>query len=323
MFLRPGASARFLGRLVASLLLCLAATVSAMSLEIQGNLVFASGPVVDDLARFRDALDQAGVDTVVFVNSPGGDLWTGLRVGRLITERGINTVIAGYCVSACSIMFMGARSARLYDIGRMPVRVSYHCKAVQTPRSQCTELKQHNALSLGIVTSASLTPLTLPAQMRPSEAILGRELVQPLADPAAFFQGIANAHCPAEPCRKLVLAHATAARFSGLATAIGETGVGIVSNQDFYTVALGSHTEALARLVVPAAKLLSPDPAAPLVFYCADRECWHAVNAALRARRLGYSRVGWYRGGLLSWKAANLPVAIPVLRAVANLVDAK
>lgn len=63
-------------------------------------------------------------------------------------------------------------------------------------------------------------------------------------------------------------------------------------------------------------KQLSPDINKPVVFYCRSRGCWFSVNAALRARRLGYSQVGWYRGGIESWKAARLPVATAVVKAV-------
>ncbi len=63
-------------------------------------------------------------------------------------------------------------------------------------------------------------------------------------------------------------------------------------------------------------KQLSPDINKPVVFYCQGRACWFSVNAALRARRLGYSQVGWYRGGIYSWKAAGLPVATAVVKAV-------
>lgn len=66
-------------------------------------------------------------------------------------------------------------------------------------------------------------------------------------------------------------------------------------------------------------KLLSPDMNKPLIFYCSDRNCWAAVNAALRAKRLGYTQVAWYRGGLSSWKAAGLPVATAVVKAVAHM----
>jgi PQQ-dependent catabolism-associated CXXCW motif protein len=44
----------------------------------------------------------------------------------------------------------------------------------------------------------------------------------------------------------------------------------------------------------------------PLVFYCEGARCWESYNAALRAMQLGYRNVMWYRGGLGSWKEANL-----------------
>lgn len=47
----------------------------------------------------------------------------------------------------------------------------------------------------------------------------------------------------------------------------------------------------------------------PLVFYCQSVYCWMSYNAALRAVRLGYTQVFWYRGGLEAWQAAGLPVA--------------
>ena len=86
-----------------------------MTLEVQGPRVFATGAVGDDLRKFEEAFAKPGVDTVVFVNSPGGDLWTGLRVGRLIADKGFKTVVAGYCNSACSVMFMGGRERRYSD----------------------------------------------------------------------------------------------------------------------------------------------------------------------------------------------------------------
>jgi len=46
----------------------------------------------------------------------------------------------------------------------------------------------------------------------------------------------------------------------------------------------------------------------PLVFYCASAMCWMSYNAALRAIRMGYQKVGWYRGGVEAWKEAGLPI---------------
>ena len=53
------------------------------------------------------------------------------------------------------------------------------------------------------------------------------------------------------------------------------------------------------------------NPQQPLVFFCAGAECWESYNAALRAIRLGYREVYWYRGGVASWQAAGLPLYPP------------
>lgn len=43
----------------------------------------------------------------------------------------------------------------------------------------------------------------------------------------------------------------------------------------------------------------------PLVFYCLSAECWGAYNATLRALKLGYTNVAWYRGGIHAWESAG------------------
>jgi PQQ-dependent catabolism-associated CXXCW motif protein len=98
-----------------SLVAALAFSAQSITVQKQGSTVFATGSVGDDVRKFEEAFASGGVDTVVFVNSPGGDLWTGLRVGRLIAEKGYRTVIAGSCISACSIMFMGGKNRQFSD----------------------------------------------------------------------------------------------------------------------------------------------------------------------------------------------------------------
>jgi PQQ-dependent catabolism-associated CXXCW motif protein len=51
-----------------------------------------------------------------------------------------------------------------------------------------------------------------------------------------------------------------------------------------------------------------------LVFFCSGPACWLSYNAALRAARLGYAEVRWYRGGLEAWRAARGPLAQPRIR---------
>ena len=42
-----------------------------------------------------------------------------------------------------------------------------------------------------------------------------------------------------------------------------------------------------------------------LVFLCTGPRCWLSYNAALRAVRLGYTNVHWYRGGIEAWGASG------------------
>lgn len=93
----------------------IAGPAAALTLESEGRTLVVSGEVGNDLPAFVQALDETKADTVVFVNSPGGDLWTGIRIGRLLADRGLTTVAAGRCLSACAIMFLGGRERRFAD----------------------------------------------------------------------------------------------------------------------------------------------------------------------------------------------------------------
>jgi rhodanese-related sulfurtransferase len=58
----------------------------------------------------------------------------------------------------------------------------------------------------------------------------------------------------------------------------------------------------------------APDLNQPVVFYCSNSESWLSVNAAMRARQMGYTQVIWYRGGFAAWTQAGLPTVgrVPV-----------
>ena len=90
---------------------------SAMRFEVQGKTLFASGAIEgNEWNKFKELLEANPIERVVFVNSPGGDLWTGMRVGRLLAERKLQTVVVGACSSSCSIMFMGGSDRRFSDL---------------------------------------------------------------------------------------------------------------------------------------------------------------------------------------------------------------
>lgn len=487
---------------------------TGMTLEVRGNIVFATGPVEDDFRKFRDALDKPQVDTLVLVNSPGGDLWTGLTIGRLIAGRGMKTVVAGYCHSACSILFMGGRERRFSDAFRPSLNVVgihgahnrdtkqinpivqpqifafykqqmgerfnaavmnqalyqmddagsllrvpeaarnskavvHHCLSGQSLRQHCTEFKTEDAMSLGVLTHSDLVSLDLPEAFRPSAKVTGKELDAPIPDIGEFLAGIVERHCKTPACKTYVMAWEARPDNRSIAVRPQTTGVAYASNYDspiraleaavrtcnhlkglpvalcepvavngfdlrpMYQQADNASKEALAKLAVPPDKhyaneefgggfssangyrtqkfvditpsridgartigtqelarmlksptppylidaigssnevlpgsatllyggvafedpvkeaeydarfqallgLLAPDKSRPVVFYCTGRNCWNAVNAAMRAKKSGYTDVLWYRGGIESWKAAQLPTAPIAIRAVVN-----
>jgi PQQ-dependent catabolism-associated CXXCW motif protein len=63
------------------------------------------------------------------------------------------------------------------------------------------------------------------------------------------------------------------------------------------------------RFAKAIAAFAGGDKSRPMVFFCVDSECWLSYNAALRAIRLGYTNVMWYRGGIASWRIAENPMA--------------
>lgn len=56
------------------------------------------------------------------------------------------------------------------------------------------------------------------------------------------------------------------------------------------------------------AQVTGGDTSRLLVTYCGGVQCWSSYNAALRAMKLGYRNVAWYRGGIEAWQQAGLPL---------------
>jgi rhodanese-related sulfurtransferase len=241
-----------------------------MQLELVGKSLFATGEVGgDDIIKFKEALANSAIEQVVLVNSPGGDLQTGFFVSREIEERQLSTVVAGSCVSACSVMFiagknrtfsdafapertyvgihgahntftkavnallnppiyalfkrqmgdrfnadlihtamnsMDDRSAllRVFDAGRLPKRVAYHCRSGAIPRSQCTEYPGVDASNIGLVTAPELVHVDLPASMADRAHIPGFDLTQPVGDVHVRVQAVKATQCLTDACRALL-----------------------------------------------------------------------------------------------------------------------
>ena len=66
-----------------------------------------------------------------------------------------------------------------------------------------------------------------------------------------------------------------------------------------------------ARLSSVLRETTRGDLARTLVFFCAGPRCWLSYNAALRAARLGYRDVRWYREGVEIWGEGGGALARP------------
>lgn len=56
-------------------------------------------------------------------------------------------------------------------------------------------------------------------------------------------------------------------------------------------------------------KLIGPDKARLIVFYCGFTKCTRSHNGAMWAKKLGYTNVYRHPGGIVGWKDADYPVA--------------
>jgi rhodanese-related sulfurtransferase len=52
---------------------------------------------------------------------------------------------------------------------------------------------------------------------------------------------------------------------------------------------------------------LPSDKAAPIVFFCNAGECWKSYKASVVAKKAGYTKINWLRGGFPEWSSKGLP----------------
>ncbi|WP_018152357.1 ATP-dependent Clp protease proteolytic subunit [Leeia oryzae] len=84
---------------------------NAMTFKTVDDTLFLEGEIIDtDYVKFNAAFSKQ-IHKVTLLNSPGGDLWTGMALGRAIKSRGdVDTIVAGQCLSACATIFMGGKN---------------------------------------------------------------------------------------------------------------------------------------------------------------------------------------------------------------------
>lgn len=126
-------------------LLCGLSSAWGMDVAVLGNTLILTGPVVgDELPKVKDAFAQnPSINVAVLRNSHGGNVPTGYRIGELFRQKGVTTLVSGYCVSSCSRMFLGGKQ-RLFsdDYPALQTYVGFHGHYDSTGRLNRREVIQ-------------------------------------------------------------------------------------------------------------------------------------------------------------------------------------
>jgi ATP-dependent protease ClpP protease subunit len=98
-------------------------------LTVDGDQIMISGYMSWGLYdEFVKALQENPDLQTVVLNSPGGHYAVGLRMGRMIRERSLNTLTTEMCGSSCTFAFIGGNHRTLQD----GARLGFHAMAGNT-----------------------------------------------------------------------------------------------------------------------------------------------------------------------------------------------
>lgn len=108
--------------------------VPRVSIERYGsrNVVVISGPILEETeAAFPLALAQAGGRPLVFLDSAGGIIQSGLAIGRLIRANRLETVVPdrAICFSTCGLIWLAGQERWLGE----GARVGFHAASTAAP----------------------------------------------------------------------------------------------------------------------------------------------------------------------------------------------
>jgi len=105
---------------VALWMMVLGQSAHAIQIHRVDTDVFISGDiVVNDDVKLRAEFESAPVKRLILVNSRGGHLFASMKIARWLTTQSVTTLVAGPCLSACSIIFMAGKQ-RQYATGYEP-----------------------------------------------------------------------------------------------------------------------------------------------------------------------------------------------------------
>jgi len=116
-------------------------------------LVYLDGRIdADAPRRLSEALDGVDGQIAVWLNSPGGNLFAGMQLGRIIRQHGASTHIIDYrtlrpgkCYSACAMTFLGG----VYRFNDNGARYGVHRASLLVGPTGEVDLGQHLSAAIG------------------------------------------------------------------------------------------------------------------------------------------------------------------------------
>ena len=80
-----------------------------MKLEEDRLYLHSTSISADDYIKYRELVKGKEIRTVVLLNQPGGRIDAAIGIADDLIERNVTTVIAGQCLSACTILFLAGK----------------------------------------------------------------------------------------------------------------------------------------------------------------------------------------------------------------------
>jgi rhodanese-related sulfurtransferase len=95
----------------------------AMNMTLEGDRLYMSkGIGIDDYIKYKEMVKGKEIRTVVLSNSPGGNIKAAIAIADDMIERNVTTVVAGRCLSSCTILFLAGKERQFAS--RYPVSMS-------------------------------------------------------------------------------------------------------------------------------------------------------------------------------------------------------
>jgi len=90
------------------------------AIVVSGDLLYS------DISMFKSIADKAADGTLVLLSSPGGDLLSGIQIGREIKRRHFITGVIDVCASACALAWLAGETRSFAADAKVGFHVAYY-----------------------------------------------------------------------------------------------------------------------------------------------------------------------------------------------------